>query len=321
MIRVLLVGTGGMGTVHYNNYAHVDDCAIFAVVGSTEADQQKAESWRVPFFTSITTALTEVDCQVVDICTPTFTHTDLVLEAIAAGRHVICEKPLALRADDARRMYQAARDAGVNIYVGQVLQFSKEMEVLRTVVQTQQFGEPLEAYFERLSACPRWVADSWLFDEKKSGLIPFDLHIHDLDMIVSLFGKPKGIQVIQSGRADISYTEHYRILYTYGGMNICTEAGWLHADIPFTARWRVYFADGMLMYDGEQVLGYPFDAEPIVYDTVDPVKIPTGINLPPTGWFLRELSHFIDCIRQNKSSPWVSEQQVCTVLETLNRIQ
>lgn len=56
-------------------------------------------------------------------------------------------------------------------------------------------GKPLDACFERLSACPGWAKDGWLFDVNKSGLLPYDLHIHDLDVIVSVFGKPESFSV------------------------------------------------------------------------------------------------------------------------------
>ena len=171
--------------------------------------------------------------------------------------------------------------------------------------------------FERLSACPRWAQGGWLFDKTKSGLVPFDLHIHDLDVIVSLFGKPKTVSYTTCGGADKGYAEQYRFTYGYDGMNVVGEAAWFNADIPFTARWRVYFEDGMLINDGQAVTGYRFGEEPKVFDTEEKVKIPTGINVPPTGWYLTELTHFLDCIRAGVPTPRVTREQVLNVLEIL----
>ena len=87
-------------------------------------------------------------------------------------------------------MFALAEEKGVNLYVAQVLQFTREVEVLRKLVREGTYGRPLDAVFQRLSARPEWAQGGWLFDKSKSGLVPFDLHIHDLDVIVSLFGVP-----------------------------------------------------------------------------------------------------------------------------------
>ena len=101
---------------------------------------------------------------------------------------------------------------------------------------------------------------------------------------------------------------------------MCAEAAWFNACVPFTARWRVYFENGMLVYDGSAVTGYGADGQVTVFDTADPVQIAGGVNLPANGWFFRELSHFLACAEQNIPSPRVSEAQVLSVLETLETI-
>ena len=83
----------------------------------------------------------------------------------------------------------------MQLYVAQVLQFTREVETLHQVMEDERYGKPLDACFERLSARPGWVQGSWLFQKEKSGLLPFDLHIHDLDMMVSIFGEPRSMAV------------------------------------------------------------------------------------------------------------------------------
>ena len=98
------------------------------------------------------------------------------------------------------------------------------------------------------------------------------------------------------------------------------EAAWFNADIPWTARWRVYFENGMLINDGNSLTAYQFGAEPRVFDTSDEVMVSTGINVPPCGWYYNELKHFLDCARQHKPSPWVTREQLLTVMEILEGI-
>lgn len=320
MIKIGIVGAGGMGTVHHSNYAHIPDCQVVGVVDTSAQGRERAQTWGLPLYATIGELVAAQDPQVVDICTPTFLHCDMARQALELGRHVILEKPCALTSADAQSLFDLAAERGAQLYVAQVLQFSKEIEVLRGLVQSRQYGTPLDAQFERLSACPRWAQGGWLFDKSKSGLVPFDLHIHDLDVIVSLFGAPDRADFTCCGGSDKGYAEHYRFRYGYDdGPTVCAEAAWFNADIPFTARWRVYFEQAMVVYDGQHVTAYRFGHDPLVYDTEERVKIPTGINVPPTGWYLSELSHFLDCIRRGEPSPLVPRAQVVTVLQLLER--
>ena len=59
----------------------------------------------------------------------------------------------------------------------------------------------------------------------------------------------------------------------------------------------------------------------MVFDTEEKVKIPTGINVPPTGWYLRELGHFLDCVRRDTDSDLVPKERVLAVLELLEQNQ
>ena len=320
MIKVALVGTGGMGTVHFSNYAHIDGCQVVAVVDTAEIAKERAKEWSIPIYTTIEEMAKSEQVDVVDVCTPTFLHKSLVMNALTLGFHVITEKPVALTHRDAEEMFALADKMGKQLYVAQVLQFTKEIELLHKLVKKETFGKPLDAYFERLSAAPTWALGGWLFDKQKSGLLPFDLHIHDLDVIVSLFGKPNEFNFTSCGGTDKSYKEHYRFLYRYNNLNVAAEAAWFNADFPFTARWRVYFENVVLVNDGTRVIAYPAGKESIVFDTEEGIKIPTGINLPPTGMFYNELSHFMNCIEKGISSDKVSREQVLTVVQLLEQI-
>lgn len=320
MIRIGIVGTGGMGTVHYNNYVPIEGCKVVALVGITDQSRECASRWNLPLYQDIETMVQKEKVDVVDICSPTFLHKQQVLESLNLGLHAITEKPIALHKKDAEEMFELADKKGKLLFVGQVLQFTKEVEVLHSLVQSGEYGQPLDAYFERLSTHPRWVQNGWLFDKEKSGLLPFDLHIHDLDVIVSLFGKPEAFSFTSAGGAGSGYKEQYRFLYSYKNLNVAAEAAWFNADFPFTARWRVYFENAVVVNDGARVTAYQSDKPPRVFDTEDEIKIPTGINLPPTGMFYRELSHFVDCVRKGTPSEKVSRSQILTVVELLEEI-
>jgi predicted dehydrogenase len=321
-LKIAVVGAGGMGTVHISNYAHIENCKVTAVCDPTEAGAAKARETGAALYADINEMLANEDADIVDICTPTFLHKPQVMAALEAGRHVVCEKPAALLAADAKAMFALAREKSRRLFIGHVVQYAPETKVLRGLVKSGEYGRPLDAQFLRLSACPRWVKNGWLFEKEKSGLLPFDLHIHDLDLIVSLFGVPETADYTRCGRERAGFAEHYRFLYGYKGMNVAAEAAWYNADFPFAATWRVYFEEAVVVNDGKAVTAYRFDHEPRVFDTEEKIKIPTGINVPPTGMYYEELSDFLGQLRAGKpASAQAREREIVSALEILETIR
>ena len=296
-LKIGIVGGGGMGRVHYANWKAVEGAEVVALCGNAAA----AEAWGVPAYKTIGDMVQNEEIDVVDICTPTFRHHDQVLEALNLGKDVICEKPIALNYADAKEMLDTAEAKGCNLYIAQVLQFTKEIQALHALVESEEYGKVLDASFERLSAAPRWAVGGWLFDKNKSG-------------------KPQGFTVQTCKGRGKDYAEHLRISYDYGDKHVNGEAAWFNADSPWTARWRVYFENALVINDGATMTAYAFDAPPRVFDTKDEVEISTGINVPPCGWYYNELKHFAECIREGKPTPNVTRDQLLTVMEILEEV-
>jgi predicted dehydrogenase len=90
-LRIGIVGGGGMGKVHYANWKAIDGIEIVALCDNAPAAPATAAEWGVPLFTSITDMVTATGVDVVDICTPTFLHHDMVMESLKLGVDTICE--------------------------------------------------------------------------------------------------------------------------------------------------------------------------------------------------------------------------------------
>lgn len=318
-LKIGIVGGGGMGKVHFANWAAIEGAEVVALCESAPNGPETARDWGVPLYSSIT-EMVNAGLDVVDICTPTFLHHDMVMESLNLGVNTICEKPIALNYADAKEMLDTAESKGCHLYIAQVLQFTKEIQALHGLVESGEYGKVLDAHFERLSAAPKWAVGGWLFDKSKSGLLPYDLHIHDLDVIVSLFGKPDSFIATTCQGRESAYPEHLRISYKFGDTNVVGEAAWFNADSPWTARWRVYFEKALVINDGTTMTAYSFDHPPRVFDTKDAVEISTGINVPPCGWYYNELSHFAQCIRDGVPTPNVTREQLLTVMEILEEV-
>lgn len=316
-LRIGLVGTGGMGKVHFANWKEVAGAEVVAICSRSATPEQ----WDgLPVYATLQEMAKKEQLDALDICLPTYLHHDAVMEGLELGLHVICEKPMALSYAQAKEMLDKAEEVGKHLYIAQVLQFTKEIQALHGLVESGEYGKVLDASFERLSACPQWSAGGWLFDKEKSGLLPYDLHIHDLDVIVSLFGRPDGFTVHTCKGRDKTYAEHLRIDYAFGDLHVNGEAAWFNAPIPWTARWRVVFENAVVIHDGTTMTAYAFGAEPRVFDTKDAVEISTGVNVPPCGWYYNELTHFAQCIRDDVPSPLVPREQLLTVMEILEEV-
>lgn len=320
-MNVLLCGLGGMGRVHYANSVLIPGVNICAAVGSGEKDRAEAESRDLPFFSSIADAFSSLPCiDAVDITTPTFLHKRHILEAMDAGAgNIIAEKPLALSSRDAEEIFGAAERSGARIVPAHVMRFTKEFRVLREAVADCRYGAVLDASFSRISSMPLW-SNGWLLDKSRSGAVPFDLHIHDLDMIFALFGKPASVAGYKRRSRESCVDEYFHVCYGYEGFSVNAEAAWLRASVPFSATWRVIFEHGVLQYDGEHVMAFPDGGEPAVIDTHYDRIVSTGINVPPTGWYYEELSAIYAYLSSAEERPLIPYQDIVEELKILENL-
>lgn len=320
MVKAAVVGIGGMGGVHINNMQKIDFVKIAALCDVSPSANEKADELNVPLYNDIGLMLDREDIDVVCICTPTFLHASQIRTVLEKGVNVISEKPLALSKTEAQDLLLLAKSKNLRLFVAHVIRFWKEYAILRDIIKDKRYGNVLDAQFLRLSACPKWVKGGWLFDKQKSGLIPFDLHIHDLDYIVSLFGKPNDFSFTSTGNKGKDYKEHYRFRYDYDNVTVSAEAAWFNADIPFTMTFRVYFENAVVEYDGDKMTAYSFDFEPMLLNTKEEISIETGINVPATGAYYNELEHFLFCIDKDVESDIFKDDEIIAVIDILEKI-
>jgi predicted dehydrogenase len=127
----------------------------------------------------------------IDIALPTALHAGTAIKALAAGKHVICEKPMALSLADCRRMTSAAKQAGRMLLVAHVLPFFPEYAWALKVVRSGKYGPVRDAWFKRMTCDPTWIENYW--SPEAVGGPMFDLHVHDAHFVRLLFGKPTSV--------------------------------------------------------------------------------------------------------------------------------
>lgn len=319
MINVGLVGFGGIAKVHLDNYLLLDNAQVKGVVVNSELSKLKAQTNGLKTFSSIEELVENEEIDVIDVLTPSFMHKEHVLKALSLNKNVIVEKPIALNKSDALEMFNFAKNKNLKLLVAQVVRFSYESEILKDICANNKLGKVLDAYFERLSSAPKWSTNSWFLDKEKSGHIPFDLHIHDLDLIISIFGNPLSYDVMTCGRNDLSFKEQYRINYHFEGFDILATASWYNSFYPFKANWRVVFEDGILEYYNQELILFKPNMEPVVFQADNDRMVKTDINLPASSMFYKELKNFISCIENDEDVP-VKQTEVLSTIEILENI-
>lgn len=178
-MKVGIVGVGFMGTTHAVGWADTPATIIgFTAETSREADNL-AKRYNAKVYPSLDEMLPDVD--VVDICSPTHLHHEMALKAAGAGKHIVCEKPLARTTKQAQEIVNACRQAGVQLLVAHVVRFFPEYALAHSAVMEGQIGRPGVIRLHRGSYRPKKPAGNWFLDEEKSGGILMDLMIHDYD--------------------------------------------------------------------------------------------------------------------------------------------
>lgn len=247
-MRVGIVGVGAMGATHTAAWKQTD--AQLAGVFDTKAEHASALAQRygIRAYASLDALLQDVD--VVDICTPTHLHHDMVLQTAAAGKHVICEKPLGRTLAQGQAMIRACQEEGVTLLVGQVVRFFPEYAAAKRQIDAGQIGDVAVVRLKRNVFRPRKTQDNWFLDDEKSGGMILDLMIHDFDYarwvageVVSAFAKKLGDPARVVG-------DHCLAILTHANGAIShVEGSWAYPPPTFRTRFEIAGSAGLLIND------------------------------------------------------------------------
>jgi predicted dehydrogenase len=188
-----------------------------------------------------------IDC--VSICLPTHLHRPLAVQALDAGLHVICEKPMALTLADCDAMIEAARRNQRQLFVAQCLRFWPEYEILKSFIDSAALGRLQTLLMRRVSAPPFWSGqDSWFASAQKSGGCLFDLHVHDVDFVHYALGRPTA--VFSQGLDAPNGLNHSLITqYVFDPSLLCVAEGSWNYPSGFKMSYTALFENGVLEYD------------------------------------------------------------------------
>ena len=183
MHSIAMLGAGMMGNVHARAYWAIDQRNPLWIVDPIESRAKAISEKYGATVASFEEILENSSVDIVDICTPTFTHRELAVRALRAGKHVFCEKPVALTLEDARAMDRAAKKSGRKFMVGHVVRFFPQYIRVKELAAAGDVGEIVMARLYRGGSFPSHGIDNWFADIAKSGGVFVDLSIHDFDFL------------------------------------------------------------------------------------------------------------------------------------------
>lgn len=316
MLKVGLIGVGGISGAHIPAWDKLPDAELVALCDIRPERMDKYENKRK--YTSFDEMLEKEELDILDICLPTYLHADYAVKAMEKKINVICEKPISLRLEDVDRVYSCAERNGVCFMVAHVLRFWPEFELIKELYDSGRYGKLLSGTMSRLGAFPGWTWDGWMTDEKRSGLVPFDLHIHDLDFLVYTFGAPN--KTI-SHRSKLPDQDYFNCVYEYDGFFITAEASWYASPYPFTATFRFQFEDAIAaLHSGSGLTVYERGGK--IYKPTDekPADDTGNAGIPSSNAYGNEIIYFKECVKAGRPADKVKPDELKTVIGILKTI-
>ena len=312
MLRVGLVGVGGISGAHIPAWEAMEDVELVALCDVRPGQMKKYPAKRR--YVDFDEMLEKETLDILDICLPTYLHADFAVKAMERGINVICEKPISLKQEDVDRVYSTALKMNVKFMAAQVVRFWPEYLLLKELYDNGRFGRLLSGYMRRLGSIPGWSWDNWMKDEKRSGLIPYDLHIHDLDFMVYTFGRPKNAFSRRVKRPEQDYLS---VIYDFEDFSVTAECSWYAGSYPFGAGFRFQFEKAVVEYAGGKFMIYHGDGT--VEDLTDIPEGDTGkINLPKSNAYADEIRYFTDCVKEDRFPDKIKPKELSTVIDILN---
>lgn len=300
VMRVGLIGCGFMGQMHANVYRALDGVELVAVTDRRpEKRDAFAKQWGVQAMDDFEALLDRDDLDIIDICLPTYLHADTTVRALDAGKHVLCEKPMAMSVEDADRMIDARDRSGKRLMIAHCIRFWPEYAKLKEIVDSGALGKLLSLNLTRYGAFPKWASDGWNADENKAGGGAMDMHIHDTDYALYLLGMPD--DMVSFGTYNETGVGHIFTTMTFGDTVVHLEGGWnLPSGAPFKMAFRAVFEKGVVIMDGGPMTVFEEGKDPIVPEFPKMSAEGAGGNLSDLGGYYYEIADFCEAIRHDR---------------------
>ncbi|MCS6918581.1 MAG: Gfo/Idh/MocA family oxidoreductase [Fimbriimonadales bacterium] len=297
-VRIGLIGAGGIGRHLAWQLRPLSEAQLVGVYdANAELTAQAAAELETEPFPSLDALLRHPEVDAVIIATPPHTHHPIGMLALQHGKHVFCEKPLALAIEHCDALLEAARQAGRVLMVGQVLRLFPLFWQSKQWLQEGVIGEPIAVHLQRRGYELTLFQEGWRADPKQSGGVLLEMNVHELDYLRWLFGE---FEVIAAqGKQPYpapNFTQHWSALLQFNnGVVGSVEASIIDSIGGYLV--RIVGAEGALEHTGfSGAIRYKRRGEPEVNLTPEEIGAPEP--------YLWELRSFVRAILYDETPPF-----------------
>lgn len=317
MINIAIIGVGNIAETHLLAYSRNPNVKVVALCDINPARlHYVGEKWKVSkLYTDMNEMFREVpEIDAVSVCTWNAAHAVCTIAALKAGKHVLCEKPMAMNAAEAEEMMNTAKECGKLLMIGFVRRHGNDCRIVRDFVDSDYFGDLYyaKATYLRRNGNP----GGWFGNKALSGGGPLiDLGVHVIDLVRFIFGNPKPVSVYGVtfqklfDRKNIKSEKKYRATGA-GDEDICNVEDLASALIRFdngaVLSVEAAFSLNLKKDEGKIELfgtkgGAKLDPRLELYSDLNGYMTDMTLSAVETalsfdGLFDNEIAHFVDCI-------------------------
>jgi predicted dehydrogenase len=296
-MRVGILGTGHMGNTHARQYRKMPDVQV----GYHDRHPERADSFRERWAAECCTSSDELIAwaDIVDVCLPTDLHLEYALKAIAAGKSVFLEKPIANTLADASKIIEAAEKAGVPLMVGHVVRTFPEYEAAHKMIKAGKIGRPAAARMRRGGTAPTGL-NHWFMDLSRSGGVLLDLVIHDFDWLRWTLGEVSSLYSRSVGLSRGQGPDYALTTLTFqSGAVAHVEGTWMDP-AGFRTTFEVAGSEGLIEFDSR--------TSPALKISRPGALSTDSAHAPERDPYYRELRGFVDAVKQGTPPPISGEE-------------
>ena len=320
MINVGIAGIGFMGWIHYLAYQKVPGVKVAAICdqvprrlqgdwrdikGNFGPPGQQIDVSEMTTYTQLADLAADPGLDLIDVCLPPFLHAEAVVLGLRSGKHVFCEKPMALTTEDCTRMVAAANESGRRLFIGHVLPFFPEFAHARELVESGQYGRLLGGNFKRVISDPLWLKD--FYDPRRVGGPMIDLHVHDAHFVRLLFGMPTEVSSLGRMRGEV--VEYFDTLFRFADPTLVVRAtsGVINQQgREFTHGFEIHLERATLQFEYAGYRDQPELMPLKVLTSEGQVLRPDLGSGDPTRAFETEIAEVVGCAKSGQPSAVLS---------------
>jgi myo-inositol 2-dehydrogenase/D-chiro-inositol 1-dehydrogenase/scyllo-inositol 2-dehydrogenase (NAD+) len=302
IIKVCLVGAGRAGQVHAGSLTEHLRGGTLAVLVDPEPMALEKTGARFGVearFTSLEEAIHEAEFDAVVITTPTFTHRDLALEAAAAGKHIFCEKPMALSLEECDQMLEAANRSRVLLQLGFMRRFDADFEAAAARIEAGEIGQPM--LIKSLTHGPG-LPPPWARDLRTSNGMLAEVNSHDFDSVrwlahsdpAAVYADVSNFKGEKHGVTTADFYDTALVNIRFESNALASISGVCPCDYGYDARIEIVGEKGLIQIgalQGQSVV--------LCTDRERGIVSPIYRSWPERfgSAYVREMKHFLTCIR------------------------